>query len=359
MKNLGFERVLAGRRILVTGHSGFTGSWACLWLREIGATVYGLSLPGAVSSPSLNEAAGLAGDIEAVSCDIREFPVLAAAVERIRPEAILHLAAQPLVRRSYREPLATFSINAMGTANVIEAARMAGVRALVCVTTDKVYENKEWPWPYREVDPLGGKDPYSASKAAAEVIAAGYRNAFPAASRTMPAIATARGGNIIGGGDWAEDRLIPDFVRAVDLGKPLLIRHPEAVRPWQHVLALVQGYLMLIAKLLEGDPDAATAWNFGPNESDSLTVKDVIEIIAENWVQPNVIIEPSETVAECRLLRLDSSLARERLGWRLPWDTRRAIAETAVWYRGYYAAPSQARELTERQLSIWREGLEA
>ncbi|NVL42758.1 CDP-glucose 4,6-dehydratase, partial [Pseudomonas syringae pv. actinidiae] len=247
---LKFEDSLAGKKVLVTGHTGFTGGWACLWLKSIGAHVAGYSL-APETTPSLFEELGLENDVDSVLGDICDFDKLLQAVEAFQPDLILHLAAQPLVRRSYREPVQTFMVNAQGTAHVLEAARLVkSVRGVLCVTTDKVYKNNEWAWPYRENDPLGGKDPYSASKAAAEMIIQSYGASYPFSQGLGPAIATARGGNIIGGGDWSEDRLIPDFVRAVNEGQVMTLRYPDATRPWQHVLALVHGYLVILAELL-------------------------------------------------------------------------------------------------------------
>lgn len=351
-----FEKVLSGKRILVTGHTGFSGSWACLWLTQLGARVAGYALPPE-QTPALYEAVGAAQGIDSSFGDICDFDALTQLFERFRPDAVLHLAAQPLVRRSYREPLSTFAVNAMGTANVLEAARATvGDCAIVCVTTDKVYRNNEWAWPYRENDPLGGKDPYSASKAAAEMIIDSYRASFGSVDGAGLAIATARGGNIIGGGDWSEDRLIPDFVRAVVQGKRLTLRYPEATRPWQHVLALVQGYLMLLAGLCTEPVQYARAWNLGPEDRRNFTVRTVMELLTENWAQPDVEYM-QEPLPEAGALALDSSLARNALGWTPPWDTRRVVAETAKWYREYYDAPDRARDISLKQLDGWRADL--
>lgn len=353
-----FERTLAGKRILVTGHTGFTGSWTCLWLREIGATVAGLALaPG--QTPSLYNEAGIGSDVDSTFADICNFSDVHRAFERFAPDAVLHLAAQPLVRRSYREPISTFATNALGTAHVLEAARsVASVRAAVCVTTDKVYKNNEWPWPYRENDPLGGKDPYSASKAAAEMIIDSYRSSFSKTDGSGLAIATARGGNIIGGGDWSEDRLVPDFVRAVVGRSRLTLRYPGATRPWQHVLALVQGYLMLLAGLIEDPAKFARSWNLGPQDVKDFTVHDVLEELANTWERPNIEYM-SEPLPEARALALDSALARNLLGWTPAWDTRRVITETANWYREYYRSPTDAKQISLKQLAQWRADLQA
>jgi CDP-glucose 4,6-dehydratase len=353
---LEFEAILAGRRIFLTGHTGFTGSWVGLWLEKIGAKVVGFSLEPE-TRPSLFYELGAAHFETSIFGDICDYKHLHSTIEAFQPELILHLAAQPLVRRSYREPLQTFLVNAQGTANVLESARLVkSVKAVVCVTTDKVYKNNEWEWPYRENDPLGGKDPYSASKAAAEMIIQSYSASYPAADNLGPWIATARGGNIIGGGDWSEDRLIPDFARSINQNSELAIRYPNATRPWQHVLALAYGYLMLSAKLLSDQPSKyARAWNLGPQELSQYSVKHVLELMSTHWKTPKIIYE-NEPLAEARSLALDSSIARNILGWVPPWGTDRVVAETASWYRSYYDG-STARKLTLEQIELWREEL--
>ena len=347
-----FEAALTGRRIFVTGHTGFTGGWACLWLNTIGAHTFGFSLPPD-SNPSLFQSLGLTDTLTTFG-DITDFDALKLAMNNAQPELILHLAAQPLVRRSYREPVRTFEVNAQGTAHLLEAARQTrSVRGVVCVTTDKVYKNNEWSWPYRENDPLGGKDPYSASKAAAEMIIQSYVASFSEG----PAVATARGGNIVGGGDWSEDRLIPDFVRAVTKGETLTLRYPDATRPWQHVLALVQGYLMLLAGLISDSPSKyARPWNLGPLDFRQYSVRNVLELMARQWVRPDLNFM-NNPMPEAGALALDSTIARNVLGWVPPWDTERVIAETSAWYRGYYAHPDQAKSLTLSQIMAWREGV--
>lgn len=351
---LTFEGPLRAKRVLVTGHSGFTGGWACMWLQAIGAEVSGLSLEPD-TSPSLFNAIGLGATVPGTFADICDYTAVHDTIRQIQPDLVLHLAAQPLVRRSYREPVRTFAVNAIGTAHVLEAARnVKSVRGVLCVTTDKVYRNNEWAWPYRENDPLGGKDPYSASKAAAEMVIQSYAASYPWKTGDGPAIATARGGNIIGGGDWSEDRLIPDFVRAIVQGKPLTLRFPEATRPWQHVLALVHGYLMILAGLLEDDPSpVAQAWNLGPQDLRQYPVREVLELMASYWRRPELCFM-SDALPEAGALALDSSIARNLLGWVPPWDTSRVIAETASWYRAYYENTQGARGLTARQIDSWR-----
>jgi CDP-glucose 4,6-dehydratase len=250
--------------------------------------------------------------------------------------------------------LETFSTNALGTANVLEAARHTpSVKGVVCVTTDKVYKNLEWSWPYRESDRLGGKDPYSASKAAAELIIDSYAASFPYKEGAGPAIATARGGNIIGGGDWSDDRLIPDFVRAVQHGSELTLRYPNATRPWQHVLGLVHGYILLLAGLLR-DPDAtARPWNLGPLELEQYSVGAVVDMLSSSWVRPRLrYLEAS--LPEAGALALDSTNAFNKLGWRPAWQTRESVSRAAEWYRGYYTDPTAARQLTVSQIQEWR-----
>jgi CDP-glucose 4,6-dehydratase len=349
-----FEDVLRGRKVFVTGHTGFTGGWACLWLHQIGAVVAGYSL-APDTTPSLFEAAGVERVVGSSIGDICNYESLLDSMRRFEPDLVLHLAAQPLVRRSYLEPLWTFQVNAQGTAHVLEAARhVASVRGVVCVTTDKVYRNNEWPWPYRENDPLGGKDPYSASKAAAEMVIQSYAASYPFAEGKGPAIATARGGNIVGGGDWSADRLVPDFVRSVINGSPLTLRYPEATRPWQHVLALVHGYLLLMSKLLGPQAqDFARAWNLGPQDPRQYSVREVLELMSSEWRRPALEFM-SNPLPEAGALALDSSLARNLLDWAPGWDTHRVIRETAAWYRKYYEVPAGAKNLTLAQIDAWR-----
>lgn len=355
---LPFEAALRGRRVFITGHTGFTGSWASTWLLQIGATVCGYSLPPE-TSPSLWDELALTDRMSSIYGDICDRAALNKAIDDFAPQVILHLAAQPLVRRSYREPFETFNTNVMGTLNVLDAARHTpNIEAIVCVTTDKVYENKEWPWPYRECDALGGKDPYSASKSAAEMVIQSYLYAFKTADGRPLPIATARGGNIIGGGDWSEDRLVPDFVRAVVTDSSLTLRYPDATRPWQHVLALVQGYLMLAAKLIESPDQVSRSWNLGPADGRALTVRTVLETLSEAWSRPTLdyLHNPAK---EAQLLALDSTLARDVLGWRPAWDVEETIVRTANWYRDFYAKKSTARQITEDQIRDWRRVLGA
>lgn len=316
--------------MLVTGHTGFKGSWLCLWLQSLGAEVTGIALDP-TSEPSHWDLLQLA--IQDHRIDIRDEAEVRRVFDTAKPEIVFHLAAQPLVRRSYREPITTWATNVMGTAHVLEAVRHApDVRAIVVVTTDKCYENREWPWAYRERDRLGGHDPYSASKAGAELVAGSFRTAF-LQQPSAPLLATARGGNVIGGGDWSEDRLIPDLVRSVAAGKPLVIRSPHATRPWQHVLDCLSGYLLLGQRLLAGDAACADAWNFGPDGEGNRTVEQVLHDLAHTWPQLRWQVTSDPQPHEAGLLQLDSAKARMQLGWRPVWKLDQAIHHTANWYR--------------------------
>lgn len=343
-----------GVRVLVTGHTGFKGAWLVAWLLAEGAEIMGLALAPEAGRPSLFEDLDLAGRIASRFVDIRDAEAVREAVAAFRPEIVFHLAAQALVRRSYADPLGTFAVNVMGTAHVLEAARRTdSVRAVVCVTSDKCYDNREWVWGYRETDPLGGKDPYSASKAAAEIVAASYRQALVPGERLR--IATARGGNVVGGGDWSEDRLVPDLVRAIGAGTPLVLRNPGAVRPWQHVLELLNGYLLLGARLLAGDDRAVGAWNFGPARSGEVAVGHLVEAALAAWGGNPipVRVEPS-AVAEAGILKLDTAKAEAALAWRPLLDVARTVRLTMDWYRAYSEHPGAARALVETQIADYR-----
>ena len=321
-----------GRRVLVTGHTGFKGSWLTLWLTELGAHVTGLSLPPP-TSPNHWELLDIG--IEEHRLDVRDAIAVARVIERTEPVIIFHLAAQSLVRRAYRDPLETWSTNVQGAANLLEACRKTeSVRAVVVVTSDKCYENRGHVQGYRETDPLGGHDPYSASKAAVELVATSYRNAL-FNNATAPLVATGRAGNVIGGGDWSEDRLIPDLIRAIASGSDLEIRSPDATRPWQHVLESLSGYLRLGEMLLEGRRHYASAWNFGPCDADNCTVSEVLARIRAFW--PHLVWRMTRQPHpyEAQLLHIDSSKAREELGWRPVWTLDAALRTTAEWYRDY------------------------
>jgi CDP-glucose 4,6-dehydratase len=327
-----FGNAYKNRRVLVTGHTGFKGSWLVLWLQMLGAKVTGISLPPE-TSPNHSSLLGL--DVDSFHIDIREESLLRQKIAEAKPEMVFHLAAQPLVRRSYRQPLVTWATNVMGTANVLDSCRQVEeLAAIVVVTTDKCYENKEWVWGYREIDPLGGHDPYSASKGGSELVAASYRRSF-FNTPSSPLLATARAGNVIGGGDWSEDRLIPDLVRSVEAGKSLEIRSPHATRPWQHVLECLSGYLLLGQQLLEGKKTCADAWNFGPDREGNRQVAQVLAALQTDWPSVEWNCSDAPQLHEAQLLHLDSGKAREQLFWRPVWTFDEGVAATAEWYRAW------------------------
>jgi len=325
-----FDNQYKGRRVLITGHTGFKGSWLALWLTEMGADVVGLALPPE-TAPNHWDLLGI--DINQYFHDIRDEQTVARIVAETKPEIIFHLAAQPLVRRSYLAPLETWSTNVMGTANLLEACRqVVSVRAIVVVTTDKCYENQEWPWGYRETDKLGGHDPYSASKAATELVVDSYRKAYFHRA-DAPLLATARAGNVIGGGDWSEDRLIPDLVRAIGTRTPLEIRSPRATRPWQHVLEALSGYLLLGRNLLQGKRSFADSWNFGPETESNRTVGQILDRLSSYWPELSWQISSHPQPHEASQLYLDSAKAKTKLGWQAIWSLDKTLEATADWYR--------------------------
>ena len=330
-----------GRRVLVTGHTGFKGGWLTLWLKKLGAQVSGFAL-APPTDPSLFELAKVADGIESTLGDVRDAPAVADAVRRARPEVVFHLAAQPLVRAGYADPAGTYATNVMGAINLLEAVRSAGgVRAVVNVTSDKCYENREWPWGYRENEPLGGFDPYSSSKACAEMVTQSWRSAFfppEQHAKHGTALATARAGNVIGGGDWGADRLIPDFVRAISNNTPLRIRSPDAVRPWQHVLDPLAGYLRLAELLYGHGPDFGEAWNFGPGAEDARPVRWVLDQIHRAWGDVGGWeLDAHPQPHEASTLKLDCSKARGRLGWVPRLALPVALEWTVEWYKAWRA----------------------
>jgi len=336
-----------GRRVLVTGHTGFKGAWLCWWLTRLGAKVAGFAL-APPTTPSLFEASGLADGMASVHGDVRDGPALDRTFAAQRPEIVFHLAAQSLVRRSYREPLETFTTNVVGTAQCLESAlRCESARAVVVATTDKCYRNRGDGRAYRESDELGGDDPYSASKACAEIAAAAYRTSFFEAGGSVR-VATVRAGNVIGGGDWAEDRLLPDAIRAFGDGRRLEVRNPQAIRPWQHVLDPLLGYLTLAERLHAGDRAAATAWNFGPDPGDARPVSWVAEALARRWGgEATWRQDPGTHPHEAAELMLDSGKARAELGWRPRLRLEQALDWVVEWHR---AGPAGAREATLAQI---------
>ena len=325
-----FGDVYRNKRVLITGHSGFKGSWLSLWLTELGALVTGISLPPATEP---NHWSLLKLDIESIIQDVRDADEINKIIKRVNPEIVFHLAAQPLVRQSYRDPLETWSTNVMGTANVLETCRQtSSVKAIIVVTTDKCYENQEWQRGYCENDRLGGHDPYSASKACAEMVVASYRNAFFQAE-VSPFLATARAGNVIGGGDWSFDRLIPDLIRSFELKQPINIRSPLATRPWQHVLDSLSGYLMLGQNLLLGQSQFSGPWNFGPKPEGNKSVIGVLDKLKYYWTDMKLHVSRTEHPHEANLLYLDCSKAHTLLDWKPVWDIDENIKKTAEWYQ--------------------------
>jgi CDP-glucose 4,6-dehydratase len=346
-----------GKRVLLTGHTGFKGSWLTLWLQSLGAQVTGFAL-APNTEPNLYELARVEEGIDDQRGDLRDLGALLELIAEAQPEIVLHLAAQPLVREGYRDPLGTYSSNVMGTLNLLEAIRqVGGVRACVLVTTDKVYANQEWLWPYRENEPLGGHDPYSSSKACCELLAQSYAASFFPADKYAEhglALATARAGNVLGGGDFAPERLIPDVLKAWSAGEPVTLRYPQAVRPWQHALEPLAGYLQLAAALYEHGPDYAGAWNFGPGDNDMCSVGQVVSILAERWPDaPGLKVESSD-LHEAGLLRLDSSRARQRLDWKPRWSLQDCLRHTLDWHLAWQAGQDM-RAFTLEQLDLYRE----
>lgn len=339
-----------GKRVLVTGHTGFKGGWLALWLKTLGAEVTGIALPPG-TTPSLFELAGVADGMASHFCDIRDAAALVSIVRDARPEIVLHLAAQPLVRASYREPVATFATNVMGTAHLLDALRgLDSVRVAVMVTTDKVYRNNEWLYPYREDDALGGHDPYSASKAASEIVIASYRDAFLAGQGV--AVASARAGNVIGGGDWSEDRLIPDTVRAWQAGRVLEIRRPQAIRPWQHVLEPLAGYLTLAKKLWQ-QPELVGAYNFGPHTHEATTVREVVDLARAAYGSGDVVYgDGTQGPHEAGWLALEIARARAVLGVAPKWGLAETVNRTMAWYRAQHEG-ADARALCEAEIAAY------
>ncbi|MBN8218032.1 MAG: CDP-glucose 4,6-dehydratase [Spirochaetes bacterium] len=348
-----FDGFYRGRRVLVTGHTGFKGSWLSLWLESLGARVSGFAL-APPTNPSHFDALGLAGRMDDRRGDVRDAALLAKIVAEVKPEVVFHLAAQPLVRLSYEQPVETMASNVMGTAHLLEAVR--GLRSpCVCqiITTDKCYENREWIYAYRENDALGGYDPYSASKAGAELMTASWRQSFFHPDRLAEhgvSVASVRAGNVIGGGDWALDRIVPDCVRALMAGKTIPVRNPEAIRPWQHVLEPLSGYLWLAARQATRAPEFADSFNFGPQAGDALPVREVARLVVESWGEGRWEATGVGGPHEARFLKLDTAKAQALLGWRPVYGAAQAIAHTVAWYRASAAGKMDASPFGLRQI---------
>jgi len=348
-----------GKRVFLTGHTGFKGSWLSLWLQELGAEVQGFALEPP-TDPSMFETCRVSEGMRSEIGDVRDNGRLSVTLREAAPEIVIHMAAQALVRASYREPLATYETNVIGTANLLEAVRTTeGVRVVVVVTTDKCYENREWQWGYRETDTLGGHDPYSNSKACAELVTASYRASFFNTERFddhRVAVASARAGNVIGGGDWAEDRLIPDAVKAIMAQRPVLIRNPQAIRPWQHVLEPLGAYLTLAERLWNDGPQFSEAWNFGPRDEDARPVSWVMDRLTGMWGDgARWEIEGGDHPHETSYLKLDISMARSLLGWAPRLNIEQSLEWVHEWYLAY-SRGMDVRDLTRRQITRFTAG---
>jgi CDP-glucose 4,6-dehydratase len=346
-----------GRRVFLTGHTGFKGSWTSLWLQSLGAELTGFSLQP-LTQPSLFEEARVDNVMRSIIGDIRDLSALKQALQTAQPEIVIHMAAQPLVRYSYQDPVETYSTNVMGTVHLLESVRnTSGVKAVVNITTDKCYENREWVWGYRENEPMGGYDPYSNSKGCAELVSSAYRSSFFNANTFEQhgvALATARAGNVIGGGDWARDRLIPDILAAFEQGKVVNIRNPHAIRPWQHVLEPLRGYLTLAERLFEYGPGYAEGWNFGPNDEDAKPVAWIVQKMAEMWGNDaNWQIDSREHPHEAAYLKLDTSKARGRLNWHPALCLDDALKLVISWAKQRQSGADN-RQLTLNQIHAYQ-----
>jgi CDP-glucose 4,6-dehydratase len=344
-------RFWRGKRVLLTGHTGFKGGWLSLWLQSLGAELSGFALTPP-TTPNLFTVAAVGTGMQSTIGDIRDYESVRACMARFRPEVVIHMAAQPLVRLSYADPVGTYATNVMGTVHVLEAARQVGsVRAIVNVTTDKCYENREWVWGYREDEAMGGHDPYSSSKGCAELVTSAYRRSF--LDRNGIAAASARAGNVIGGGDWAADRLVPDVLRAFDRGQPVLIRNPQATRPWQHVLEPLSGYLLLAQRVVENGQLFAEGWNFGPGDHDVRSVQWVVEALVRSWgAQASWQLDAAAHPHEAHDLKLDISKAQRRLAWHPRWPLHRALDQVTTWHRAWRTG-ADMRQLSLDQIDTY------
>jgi CDP-glucose 4,6-dehydratase len=357
VKYLDFKLLFNGffndKSVLVTGHTGFKGSWLCLYLNILGAKVYGYALDPP-TSPSLYNEAMLNEMVKSYVGDVRNFTYLSEIVHAVQPEIVIHMAAQPLVRESYKNPIDTYATNVMGTVHLLQACRdVKSLKAIVNVTTDKCYENKEWHWGYRENEPIGGYDPYSNSKACSELVTSAFRDSFfnpRMYSEHSVAIASARAGNVIGGGDWADDRLIPDFIRAISSNKNLMIRSPYAIRPWQHVMEPLSGYLLLAKKLFCEGENYSGAWNFGPDDNDAKSVEWIVDSICKFWGgHAAYTIDTNPQPHEANYLKLDYSKAKSELGWTPMWSINDSLESIVKWNKSYMSGDNM-REITQNQI---------
>ena len=332
--NSKFESIYRNKIVLITGHTGFKGSWLSIWLNEMGANIIGYSLEPYTNNDNF-VVTGLKDKIQHIIGDVRDFRKLQEVFDKYKPEFVFHLAAQPIVKESYMNPKETYDINIGGTTNILECCRLSqSVKVIINVTSDKCYENKEWIWGYRESDTLGGLDPYSSSKGCSELITAAYRKSFLNSENSGKAISTVRTGNVIGGGDWQKYRLIPDCIRSLKANKPIEIRNPHATRPWQHVLDPLNGYLLLAAKMYENSSKYSGAWNFGPKDKSVISVSNVVSLIIENWGNGKWIDNHEDTTfTEANLLSLDISKAKKILGWEPKWTIKDSIQNTIEWYQ--------------------------
>lgn len=325
------------KKVFLTGHTGFKGSWLCLWLQSLGAQVTGFSLE-APTKPNLFELADVKNGMNSIFGDVRDMNKFSMAIQEAQPEIVFHLAAQAIVRQSYIDPIETYSTNIMGTIHLYEAIKLcASVKAVVNVTSDKCYENKEWVWGYRENEPMGGFDPYSSSKGCVELITSSYRNSFfNNKNGSKVGLASARAGNVIGGGDWAKDRLIPDILHAIGIGNEVIIRNPLSIRPWQHVLEPLSGYMLLAQKLFEEKNQYAEAWNFGPNENDAKSVQWIVESLISKWGgNCKWRKDLNEQPHEASYLKLDCSKVKQKLGWQPKWTLDEALLQIVAWQKAY------------------------
>jgi CDP-glucose 4,6-dehydratase len=355
LETLEMSAFWSGKRVLLTGHTGFKGSWLALWLSSLGAEVFGCALEPE-TTPSMFDLLRLRDEVNHAVCDIRDGEKLKQRVQETRPDIVMHLAAQALVRRSYHEPLSTWQTNVMGTANLLDALRAYDKRcAVIIVTTDKVYENKEWVYGYRENDPLGGHDPYSASKAATELAVSTWRSAFFDENSPVR-VASARAGNVIGGGDWSEDRLIPDIIRALIRGEPIQSRNPSSVRPWQHVLDPLSGYMLLAERLYEEDATSyASSFNFGPELADTCDVRTIIGEAFRHWPGTWEDVSGGAKLHEAGMLSLSIEKARATLGWTPRWTLTEAIENTMLWYKAVHDG-ADARTISLSQIEAYEKG---